>query len=279
MKSHRKDWKEKEVQEITELLKKYEVFAIGNLNQFPNNLLQIVRKKLHGKAVLKVSKKKIIELAIKNSGRNFPEINEYLKGSPLLIFTNENPFELYSVIKKSKGKLFANEGSVSLKDIVIPEGDTGLAPGPVLTDLKNAGLNVRPQGATIHVVKETIVAKAGEAIKAAVANVLKKLNIKALELSLPLKIAYDNKIKYTSEIMDIDTNAIAEKFSLAHSKAMNLALNSYYPTKHTTPLMIQKLARDSFAVALESNYLNKKTAPIILGKAQKIAEHLKDLLK
>ncbi len=279
MKTHRREWKEKELENLISLLKQYNVLAIADLTQFPSSLLQKLRKKLKDKAVVKVSKKRVFQLAVEKSGKQFPDLNNYLKGNILLIFTNENPFELYSLVKKSKGKLFAKEGSIAPNDITVPEGDTGLPPGPVLTDLKNAGLNVRPQGATIHVVKDTVVAKKGEPIKAAVANVLKKLNIKALELFLPIKVAYEGSLKYTADVLDIDIDALFQKFSKAHSDSLALSIATSYPTKESIPLILQKAAKDSFVLALESNYLNKNTAPHILSKAQKIALHLKNLIK
>ena len=88
------------------------------------------------------------------------DIAEKASKSVAVIFTEMTPFRLYAFLKKNKGKAAAKEGQLAPNDIIVPAGDTGLPPGPALSDLKGAGLQVKIQGPTIEITEDKVVAKA-----------------------------------------------------------------------------------------------------------------------
>ena len=54
------------------------------------------------------------------------------------MFTNMSPFKLNVLLAKNKIMLAARGGDISSIDIVVPEKNTGIAPGPMLTEFKEA---------------------------------------------------------------------------------------------------------------------------------------------
>ena len=53
------------------------------------------------------------------------------------MFTNINPFKLNSIL--SQKKCFGIKGGdIASKEIIIPAGNTGITPGPVLSEFKEA---------------------------------------------------------------------------------------------------------------------------------------------
>lgn len=56
MKKHVLKWKQAHLSELKKLLPEYSVIGIATLEGFPAALFQTLRKKLQGKAVIKVSK-------------------------------------------------------------------------------------------------------------------------------------------------------------------------------------------------------------------------------
>ena len=55
-----------------------------------------------------------------------------MEGQSALIFTDMNPFKLFKILEDSKTPAPAKPGAIAPADIVVPRGDTGSAPGPIL---------------------------------------------------------------------------------------------------------------------------------------------------
>lgn len=278
MTSHTKKWKHAEVTRLVQLAKQYPVIGVANLEGFPANLHGNLKVRLAGKAVVTVSKRKVIQRAFKEANID-AKLTESLTGSSAVIFSKVNPFELYAFIKQSSGKIAAKEGQIAPDDITIPAGDTGLPPGPALSDLKNAGLNVRVQGATIAVMEDKVVVHKGEPIPAAVVNVLGKFGIKPIKLRMNVGTVLEGKELFRSDVLDIDEEMVFEKFVKAESQAFNLAVNASIYNDKSTPVIVGKAFREAKAVALEANILTSETAGEILGKAQRAAEEIKSQVK
>jgi len=278
MTSHTLPWKEKQLAEIKELASKYSVIAVADISMYPAALFQKVRKKLHGKAVVKVSKTRIIKKALSDDSR-INVLTDFAKENCALIFTEMNPFELFSFLKKNKGKVFAKEGSIAENDIIISAGDTGLPPGPALSDLKAAGLKVAVKGPTISIVNDKVVTKAGEPVNGAVAGILSKLNIKPFKVGLKIVTILEGTQLFNADVLDIDIDEVFSNFVSAHKKAFNLAMNAVIFTTETTELLVAKAFNNAKAVAIEGNILNSVTVGNLLSKANAQANAIKPLIK
>jgi len=278
MTSHTKAWKEKQLTEIKELLQQYPVIAIADINMFPAALFQQVRKKLHGKAVVKVSKTRVLKKALEEVSTSKPLI-DYAQKECAVIFTEMNPFELFGFLKKNKGKITAKVGAITDEDIMVPAGDTGIPPGPALSDLKAAGLKVAVQGPTIAIMEDKVVTKAGEEVSQAVAGTLSKLNIKPFKVGLKLVAVLEGAQIFKADVLDIDTEEVFANFVSAHQKAFNLAFNASFFTPQTTELLVTKSFANAKAVALEANLLTSATVADLLAKANAQAASVKGLVK
>ena len=278
MTSHIRKWKEAQLAELKELAKKHKVVAIADINMFPSGLFQLVRKKLHNKAVVKVSKARVVKKALEGFADK-KALNESINGSCAVIFTEMNPFELYAFLKKNKGKIVAKAGAIAEEDIVVPAGDTGLPPGPALSDLKAAGLKVAVQGPTISITFDKVVTKAGEAITPAVASILSKLNIKPFKVGLKVIAVAENGQIFMAEILDIDTDKVFAQFVSAHRNAFNLAVNSGIANKETIVVLLGKAFTEAKAVAKEAKILAPETVGDVLGLAEAQGKALKGKVK
>jgi len=279
MTSHTIAWKQKEVQELKQLFDKYPVVGIASLKTFPAHLFAKVRKLLSDKAVVKVSKTRILQRALADSKLKDSGLKDFSQDSIAVIFTELNPFELYSLLKKNKGDASAKAGMIALNDILVPAGDTGLPPGPALSDLKAAGLKVKLAGASIEITEDKIICKQGEHVSELVAGVLSKLNIKPIKIGLKLNVVYENKELFKAEVLDIDEEELFNSFVSAHRNSFNLALNIAYTTKETIPLLLTKAIYDSMNLALEAKIMNSNTIESFISKANLQATILKSKVK
>ncbi|MFH1587365.1 MAG: 50S ribosomal protein L10 [Candidatus Diapherotrites archaeon] len=276
MTTHTLPWKTKELAELTELIKNQPVVAVADLSNFPAPQFQGIRKKLKGKAIVKVSKTRVIIKAMEDAGKK--ELSEFANGSCGLIFTEMNPFELYAFLKKNKGNAPAKAGAIAPEDIVILAGDTGLPPGPALSDLKAAGLKVKIAGATIEITEDKIVTHKGEVVSPAVAGTLSKLDIKPIKVGLNVVAALENGEIFRQDVLDIDIDEVFGKFVKAQASSFNLAMEIRHFSPRTTPLLVQKAFNNAKAVALEANVFTKETMPLLLAKANAQASALKEMI-
>lgn len=279
MKRHTKQWKEDSLTDLKKLGKKYSVVALADISGFPADLFQKIRKKLKGKAVIKVSKTRLIQKALNETHPVETQFSGLVQNMCAIIFTELNPFELFALVKKNKGSTSAKAGQIAPEDIMIPAGDTGLPPGPALTDLKNAGLKVKLQGPTIQISEDKIVAKKGEVISTPVAAVLSKLNIKPIKVGLTITAVLEKQTLFLPAVLDIDEVQMFENFKKAYMDAFALALEIGYPTPQTVKVLVQKAFRNTKTVALKANIPTEFTIGELAAKAQATAEILKSKIK
>ena len=258
MTSHARKWKSQKKDEIVELVKSYPVIAVATLDGLPANIASVLRKKLKGKAEVRVAKTRVIKKAFADSGVDTSKIDHIINESVLLIFSKINPFELFSFVKKNKGDAAAKEGDVADKDILIQAGDTGLRRGPALSTLKAAGLEVKVAGPTISVSKDKVVAKKGEAIKKEVADVLGKLNIKPMKIGMKILGVLDKTedMYYSASALDMDEEELFEKFILAHQQMVNLSVNAEIFNEVSTELIVVKAQREASGLEKAINESN-----------------------
>jgi large subunit ribosomal protein L10 len=247
MKRHTSKWKQSQLSEIKKLVAKYPVVAIADTVSFPANLFAEIRKKLQGKAVVAFSKSRLIKKAL-TEDKEKSVLKDFAVKNSTIVFTELNPFELFGFVKKNKGKVSAKAGAVASEDIVVPAMDTGLPPGPALSDLKAAGLNVRVQGATIHVMEDKVVVKKGEAVSKAAAGTLSKLGIRPIKVGLNIVAAFEKGLIYKPDVLDIDTDKIFSDFQKAYRDSLALAVATEYFTKDSTEIMIKKAAIEALSV-------------------------------
>jgi len=153
------------VQQITELGKQYPIIGVLNMHGMPASSLLKMKKTLRGKVELVMTRKTLIQLGLNKLKLDGGEkLIAELKGMPALMFTKENPFALYKIIKKSKTPAAAKAGDIAPYDIVLPAGPTPFSPGPVISEFASLGVPAGVEEGKVAIKKDTTVAKEGEAI-------------------------------------------------------------------------------------------------------------------
>ena len=242
---HIKSWRHAQLDEIGKLVSSYKVVGIAELKDFPSNLLQKVKKNVVD-ATFKVTSKNVLKKVLESKGHK--DIVEKLPEQPILILTNKNAFELYGAIKKTKARSKAKIGMLAPIDIIVPEGDTGLPPGPALSDLKKVGIKAQVRGATIFVPNDTVIAKAGSVINSDIVSTLSKLDIKPVELLLNVVLVKEDGMIYNKDVLDIDAETIIMQIATAAKQAIELGIEVGYICEDTIEPMIAKAEREAKAL-------------------------------
>jgi len=242
--------KKNEVKILKDLMLKYKVISIGDITFLPSKQFQNIRKNIKEKVVIKVTKKRLIKKAIDSlKEKNLKSLEKYLQDAmPVLLFTNEDPFKLYKLLKKSKSKAAAKPGQRAPNDLIIETGPTSFTPGPIIGELGQLGIIASVEGGKISIKKEKVLVKEGELINEKQSSILSKMGIEPMEIGLNLKVVYDNGTIYEKSVLDFDEDKLLNDIRLAHNSAIGLALKISYTTKETIKLLISKAAAQARAL-------------------------------
>ena len=271
------EWKRKLVEEIKGYLRQYRYIIIADLYKVRASQLQELRKALRGRALVKVLKNTLVAKAIDGLDGERPgleKLKDHLHGQNIFIFTNENPFTIAHMIDRFKVKVLPSPGDVATNDIIIPAGNTGLPPGPIISTFNMLRIPTKIESGSIWVTKDTLVAKKGDVISQELAYILNKLNIKAIELGINLKAAYVDGRVVTSEELKLDLEGIKKAVEEAHLAAFNLSLNAAYPTRENAALLLQIAHMRAFSLAIAAAWPSKETLSFLLAKAEAEANAL-----
>ncbi|WP_338604777.1 50S ribosomal protein L10 [Sulfolobus tengchongensis] len=266
---HRKvaSWKVEEVKELTELIKNNNTILIGSLEGFPADKLHEIRKKLRGRAVIKVTKNTLFEIAAKNAGINVEKLKEYLTGPNVFIFTKDNPFSISMFFENYKLRRYAMPGDKAEEEVVIPAGDTGMPAGPILSVFGKLKVQTRVQDGKVHVVKDTTIAKPGDVIPADALPILQKLGIMPVFVKLKIKAAYHENLVIPAEELKLDLEGYRNNVAEAYRNAFSLAVEIAYPEPEVLRFTISKSFRNAISIASEIGYITPESAQFVISKA------------
>ena len=265
---HVADWKKEKVAELEDLTNSHEIIGIVNLADIPAKQLQTMRKSLGDNAILKMSRKNFIKIALENSDKEEVEgLADYLEGQPAMVFTKMNPFKLFKILEDSKTEAPAKAGSIAPEDIVVPAGDTSFPPGPILGELQQVGIPAKIDKGSIVVTDDAKIVDEGEEIPKAVADILTKLEIHPMEVGIDLLAVCEGDTIYTADVLAVDEEETIQTLANAYQSAINLSVYAGILNSESAPLLIQKAARDALNLAINANILTSETTDKILSKA------------
>ncbi len=279
--AHVAESKKKVVKEFSELVNSYPVIGVVNMENLPTAQLQKMREQLRDKVVIRMTKRRLINIVLndlKEKKKGIEEMKNYLTGMPALLFTKDDPFILAKILKKSMSTAPAKAGQVAPKDIIVNAGPTPFSPGPVISELASAGIKTVIENGKIVVKSDAVVVKKGDKVSLAIAGILTRLGVEPMEVGLNLTAVYDNGTIFAKDVLDIDEEEFMGKIKTAYNSAIGLALELSFLTKETTEMMIAKAFREAKAVALSQNILADGVKEDVMAKANKEMLALKSKL-
>jgi len=259
----------REVEEIKQLISQYKVIGVASLQKVRGAQLQELKKKLRGNVYMRVIKNTLMKRAITESKEKpgLEKLVEHLTGANIFLFTNLNPFKLSILLEKSKVKTTAKAGDIAAFDVIVPAGNTGQPPGPIISQLNSVGLPTRIEAGSVWITKDTLVVEKGEVISQRLASVLSKLGIKPVEAGLSMKVAYDEGLIITEEQLRIDLEAFKRDLETAHKDAFLLSFNIAYPTAENIELLLLDAHKKAYNLSLNAGIPTKETIKDLLRKA------------
>lgn len=261
--------KSAEVEAIKDLLQEYKFIGVASLQKVRATQLQALKKNLTGKVYMRVLKNTLMKLAIDELGKaELLKLETYLEGSNVLLFTNLNPFKLALLLERGKVKTTAKSGDIAAMDVVIPAGNTGQPPGPIISQLNAVGLPTRIESGSVWVSKDTLVVRKGEAINERLAGVLSKLGIKAVEAGLSMQAVLDEGMIILGDKLKLDIEGTRRSLEQSNAEAFFLSLAIAYPTSENIVTLLQVAHQKAVALSLGAAVPTKETIGDLVRKAQ-----------
>ena len=266
---------------MQELPKSYSVIALSSMSKVRATQLMKIRKKFHNDIKIKIIKNRVVQKSFEkiNGIVGLDQLSSKLEGQCALMFTNISPFKLNLVFDQNKVYLAAKGGDVTKMDITIPAGNTGISPGPVLSEFKEVNVPTKIDQGTIWVSKDTRVAKEGDVITQKTAALLSKLNIKPIEAGIAVNFAISDGLVFGENDLKIDLKAYANELIMFHCQALSLAVESAYTTSETIEPLLNKANRFAELLASTSGYISPSTVKLVLARTQSNASIIAEVIK
>ncbi|MFN3804641.1 MAG: 50S ribosomal protein L10 [Pyrobaculum sp.] len=270
--------KRRAVDEAVKLLSQYDYIFVLDLHKLSARVLHEYRYRLRPYGVVKVVKPTLFRIALSKFGPP-PEVLEKISGEIGLFFTNLNPAEVVKLVAKHSVQRAARPGDKAPFDIIVPAGPTNAAPGPIISKFGKLKIPTRVQEGKIWIVKDTVVAKAGQEITPEIAEVLRVVGIRPTFEQLKLAGVIWKKTRYVdiSELV-IDVEKYRDLFTSAATYARNLAVSIIYPTPEVLQVALAAAHSRALALAARLGLVTRETLPALLARAVAEANVLASLV-
>jgi len=270
-----REQKEEKVDEFKTKIEDYPVVGLLDMHNLPSRQLQQMKKEMKEFADIKMSKKTLMQIAIDQAEKDdIEQLEDNDATQPAFIFSNKDPFQLYQLIQDNKTSAAAEGGETAPNDIEIPEGDTGIGPGPMLGKLQQSGLNVQVDDGSIHVQEAGVIVEKGDEITADDAEILNQMGIEPLEIGLTLDVAYSEGELFSAEELDIDTEQYRTDVEAAAGQAFNLAVNAGIINEQTASEIISEAVQKAKNLAISQGLPVEETIEEALAYAKSNADGL-----
>jgi large subunit ribosomal protein L10 len=268
-----KQWKKDKVKKLKEDLKKAKVVGIVDLDSLPAKQLQNIKKSLKGKARIRITKKSILQRALK--GEKQEKLLETPSRMPSLIITEQNPFKLFKILKENESDAYAKPGQETPENVLIKAGVTEFGPGPMISEFGALGVKTKLEKGKIKVLDDTVILKKGGVITPQIASLMQKLDIKPIKIGLNLVAAYENGTVFSRDVLNVDDEAFKNQLVLAHQQAYNLSVEAVIFTQESVEAFLAKASTQAKNLGMEAAVYNKELIEEQLLKAHNQAINLR----
>lgn len=216
-------------------LSSYSKVFVVQVDNVGSQQLQVTRKQMRGTAEILMGKNTLMRKVFdkflsENPDHPFQALLPLIKGNIGFVFTNDSLPKVRDMILANKVPAPARPGAIAPIDVTIPAGPTGCDPGQTnfFQVLQVPTKIVKGQ---IEITTPMSLIKAGDKVGPSEATLLTKLNIRPFSYGLIIEKVYDSGALFDVDILDIDDNALAARFTVALNKISAISLATGYVTQ------------------------------------------------
>ena len=251
-------WKVDRVGELTELLSSDGIIGIVDVAGVPAQAMLEMRSTLRTGMTLTMAKKSLFRRAWNEAGLPEEQLETMFETAqqPMIVHSKSlNISQLFQQLDQTRTGRPAKAGDIAPEDIVVEQGPTEFAPGPIVGELSAVGIPAKIEKGKVNIIKTVTAVKAGEVIDGDLGLMLDKLDIKPIEIGIILCGVIVDGVVMPPDVLSIDTNALLAQ---AVANALAVAINAGISNSGTIPLFIATASAHALALAgqLDSSALD-----------------------
>lgn len=266
------------VKKTKEELKHYKTFAVMPIDAIPDRLVQKIRNQIKPGGKFVVARKNLM-LKILEGQEGLKKLEPYINGNVALVMINEEPNIFYDMVSSNIMKLGAKPNQISPEDITIEAGETSIAPGQAVTDLKTAGIDVKIDKGKVVISKSKVLVAKGAKITTPVAKALKMLDIMPFQVSGKLSAALQGNLLFKEEVLRINEKIVTEQLAVSFSRANAITMEIRFITPYNVASFVGKAFNEAMALGVDAKIYDKGVIEKLVGIASMQASGINAMVR
>ncbi|EFD92849.1 MAG: ribosomal protein L10 [Candidatus Parvarchaeum acidophilus ARMAN-5] len=258
--------KEKKSEELQNRIKKYKTVGLVEMLGYPSESFEKMKKIFRDKAEFIYTNKVVISSALKKLNAPLKDKIDDTK-MPVLLLSNEDPFELSSEAMQNSTFSKLKTGEISEADIVLPAGPTPFPPGPMLSQFSSIGVKTKNESGKISIISDTTIVKKGDKISEKIASILSSMDIRPKELILTISYAFDGKNIFDKKLLYTKKETYISEVEKTFRAALGISLERGIINKYSVSELIKKIYIGVRFLSVNRNIVSSSNARDILAKA------------
>jgi large subunit ribosomal protein L10 len=259
-------------------LKHYKTIGVMPIEAIPDRLVQKIRNRLKPDSKFVIARKNLI-FKILEGHEDLKALEPHITGNVALILSNDDPIELYNKVSSNPIRLGAKPNQISPEDINIESGETSIAPGQAVTDLKAAGIDVKIDKGKVVISKSKVLVAKGAKITTPIAKALKMLDVMPFEAKGRLSAAMQDHLLFNENVLKINKEYIIGELSRDFAQANALTIAIKFVTPYNATMFVSKALNEAVALGIEAKIYEKEIVEKLLGIASAQAKGVNALVK
>ena len=266
------------VKKLQKEIKTYGTVGIMSLEAVPDTLVQKVRNKMKPEVRFLVMRRNLAVKVLESDPR-FAKLMPYASGNFAILLSNKEPGDLNGIVASNRMKLLAKPNQIAPSEINIEAGETAIAPGQAVTDMKTAGIDVKIEKGKVVISKSKVLVKKGEKISTAISKALKMLDIMPFEAGTRLLAVVQGDLLFTEATLSVDAKFVANEIAINFTAANALATEIGLVTKYNADSFIRRAYLAALGLGLEAEIYEPGITEKIIAKAVREAMSLNGMVK
>jgi len=229
--------------------------------------MQDIRMELRGQAVVLMGKNTMIRKALALGHEKYPDagletLRSNIKGNIGFIFaTNCSLDTIRQVLKNNRKKSAAKAGQVSMVDLSIPSGPTGMDPSQT-SFFQALNIGTKIVKGQIELAAEFPLLKVGDKVSASGAILLAKLNIQPFEYGMEVSMVYQDANVFSAAVLDIGEGVLIQKFMAGIANMAAFSREIGIPTEAGLPHMFGNAFKNIAALVGDLDFTFKEVEKV-----------------
>jgi len=213
---------------------------IVGIDHVASKQMQNIRMELRGKAVVVMGKNTMIRKALQLGHEQYPDagldtLRASIKGNLGFIFATKCELDdICTVLDKFVLESAAKSGQVSMVNLDIPSGPTGMDPSQT-SFFQTLNIATKIVKGQIELISNFQILKEGEKVSASAAALLGKLGIKPFNYKMEVEMVFQDGGVFPAAVLDIQDSVLMSKFLAGVNNMAALSRELGIPTEAGLP--------------------------------------------